>query len=251
MRVLIVNPNTSVQMTEDIDRAAKAYAAKDTEVVTVCPQWGPRSIEGHFEETVAATATVEMIAAHRNAYDGFVIACYGDPGLAAAREVTTVPVIGIAEASMLTACTVAHRFSIVTVLPRIVPMLQDLVRTNGFDVRCASIRATPLSVLEVEGDPNRAVDEIAEQSRHAIDHDGAETICLGCAGMGPLDKQLQERLGVPVIDGVAAALKMLELLATYGITTSKLAAYKQPEPKELVGCSDALRAVTGADCEEP
>lgn len=244
MRVLVVNPNTSTEMTDDIDRAANTYAAASTHIVTTSPAWGPRSIEGHFEDALAATATVETIAANRDDYDGFVIACYGDPGLAAAREITTAPVVGIAEASMLTACTVAHQFSIVTVLQRIVPMLRDLVRTNGLETRCASVRATPLSVLDIDNAPDQALDEIAEQGKRAIDQDDAEAICLGCAGMGPLDKKLQQRLNVPVIDGVATAVKMIELTSAYGITTSKVAAYKHPEPKELPGCTDAVRAVS-------
>lgn len=234
-------------MTEDIDRAAKTYARRDSEIVTVCPAWGPRSIEGHFEEAMAAMATVETVAQNRDHYDGFVVACYGDPGLAAAREITSVPVIGIAEASMLTACTVGHRFSIVTVLPRIVPLLHDLVRTNGLEARLASIRATPLSVLEIERDPARAEREILAESRRAIEEDGAEAICLGCAGMGPLDKTLQGHLDVPVIDGVATGVKMVELINDYGIATSKIATYKHPEPKELVGCSDTLQALTTRD----
>lgn len=243
MKILVVNPNTSPEMTDDIGRAARKYARQGTEVVTVCPSWGPRSIEGHFEEALAATATVETIAASRDDYDGFVVACYGDPGLAAAREVTRVPVVGIAEASMLLACTVAHRFSVVTVLPRIVPLLHDLVRANGLEPRLASVRATPLSVLEIEADPGRAEKEIVAAGRRAITDDGAEAICLGCAGMGPLDKAVQRALGVPVIDGVAAAVKMLESLGDYGVTTSKVAAFRDPEPKELVNCSAALQRV--------
>jgi allantoin racemase len=246
MRILVINPNTSPEMTEDIGRAATRYARSDTEVVTVCPPWGPRSIEGHMEEVLAAHATVEVIADNRDAYDGFVIACFGDPGLYAAREVTSVPVVGIAEAAMLTACTVAHRFSVVTVLPRILPLLHDLVRANGLESRCASIRSTSLSVLEIEADPERAAKEILAESWKAIKEDEAEAICLGCAGMGPLDKKIQGALGVPVIDGVATGVKMLESLHDYGITTSKVAAFKDPEPKELVECSAALRAVASA-----
>lgn len=244
MRILVVNPNTSVEMTADIDRAAKRYARADTEIATVSPPWGPRSIEGHLEEQIAALATVEVIAENRNRYDGFVIACYGDPGLFAAREATSVPVVGIAEASMLTACTVAHRFSIVTVLPRILPLLHDLVRANGLEDRLASIRSTSLSVLEIEEDPGRAEKEILAESRLAVEQDHAEAICLGCAGMGPLDKSLQQALGAPVIDGVATAVKMVESLNDYGITTSKVAAFMDPQPKELLDCSPVLTDLT-------
>ena len=234
MRILVINPNTSEEMTSDIGEAARRYARPGTEIETVCPEWGPRSIEGHYEDYVAAVAALEVVRERAADFDGVVIACYGDPGLAAAREISPVPVVGIAEASMLTACTVAHRFSIVTVLPRIKPLLEDMVRYHGLEARCASIRTTPLSVLDCERDPAAAGREIIKASRLAIAEDGAEAICLGCAGMGPLDKLVQAELGIPVLDGTACAVKLLEGIVDYGLSTSRVAAYRQPEPKEFV-----------------
>jgi allantoin racemase len=237
MRILVINPNTSEEMTRDIDREARQYARVDTEIETVCPSWGPRSIEGHYEEELAAVAMLEVIKDRAAEFDGVVIACYGDPGLAAAREISPVPVVGIAEASMLMACTVAHSFSIVTVLPRVKPLLEDTVRLHGLEARCASIRTTPLSVLDCERDPAAAGREIVKAARLAIEEDGAEAICLGCAGMGPLDKLVESEVGVPVLDGVACAVKLVEGLLDYGLATSRVAAYKEPEPKEIVGYS--------------
>ena len=234
MRILVINPNTSEEMTSDIGDAARRYARADTEVETVCPDWGPRSIEGHYEDYVAAVATLDVIRERADGFDGVVIACFGDPGLPAARELSPVPVVGIAEASMLTACMVAHRFSIVTVLPRVKPFLEDVVRYHGLESRCASIRTTPLSVLDCERDPAAAEREIVKASRAAIADDGAEAICLGCAGMGPLDKAVQGQIGVPVLDGTACAVKLLEGIVDYGLFTSRVAAYKEPEPKEFV-----------------
>jgi allantoin racemase len=235
VRILVINPNTSEEMTRDIGEAAQRYARPDTEVETVCPDWGPRSIEGHYEDYVAAAATLEVVRERAGEFDGVVIACFGDPGLPAAREVSPVPVVGIAEAAMLTACTVAHRFSIVTVLPRVKPFLDDVVRYHGLEARCASIRTTPLSVLDCERDPSAAEREIVRASREAIAEDGAEAICLGCAGMGPLDKAVQAELRVPVLDGTACAVKLVEGVVDYGLFTSRVAAYKEPEPKEFVG----------------
>jgi allantoin racemase len=234
MRILVINPNTSEEMTSDIGDAASRYARADTEIETVCPDWGPRSIEGHYEDYVAAVATLDVIRERAGGFDGVVIACFGDPGLPAARELSPVPVVGIAEAAMLTACMVAHRFSIVTVLPRVKPFLEDVVRYHGLESRCASIRTTPLSVLDCERDPSAAEREIVKASRAAIADDGAEAICLGCAGMGPLDKAVQGKIGVPVLDGTACAVKLLEGIVDYGLFTSRVAAYKEPEPKEFV-----------------
>lgn len=235
MRTLIINPNTTEAMTRDIEAEARRYARPDTEIEAISPAWGPASIEGHFEEELSAVASLEAIARRGSEFDGVVLACYGDPGLYAARELSPVPVVGIAEASMHMACLVAHRFSVVTVLPRIRPLLEDVVRRYGMADRCASVRSTSLAVLDIEKDPDAARREIAEEGRRAVEVDGAEAICLGCAGMGPLDKEVEADLGVPVIDGVAAAVKMLEGIADYGIATSRVAAFQEPGPKELKG----------------
>lgn len=240
MRILVINPNTTLEMTHDIGEAASRYARPGTEIETVSPEWGPRSIEGHYEDMVAAVAMLEVVRDRAADFDAVIIACYGDPGLAAAREISPVPVVGIAEASMLMACTVAHSFSIVTILPRVKPMLEDVVKLHGLDARCASIRTTPLSVLDCERDPSSAGREIIAAGRLAIEEDGAEAICLGCAGMGPLDKLVQAELGVPVLDGTACAVKLAESILDYGITTSRVAAYQTPGPKEYVNYREPI-----------
>jgi allantoin racemase len=246
MKILVINPNTTEAMTREIELQARRYAGPDSEVEAISPRWGPASIEGHLEDELAAVAMLEAVAERAGDYDGVIIACYGDPGLYAARELSPVPVVGIAEASMLMACMVAHRFSVVTVLPRIRPLIEDVVARYGLSARCASVRATALAVLDIERDPDAAEREITAQAREAIAQDGAEAICLGCAGMGPLDRRVQAALDVPVIDGVAAAVKLLEALRGYGLATSRVAAFRQPEPKELVGDSDVLRPFRAA-----
>ena len=246
MRILVVNPNTSVEMTASIDLVAQKYAGPNLEIVTVCPRYGPRSIEGHFEEQIAALATVETIAERLDDFDAFVIACYGDPAVDACREITEKPVIGIGEASMNLASLLGHKFSIVTVIPRAVPIMENLVRKVRLEGKCASVRATSLSVLEIEADPDRAVVEMVEQAKIAVRDDGAEVICLGCAGMGPLDERVEAAVGVPVIDGTASAVLLAQALLLYGKKTSKAAAYAAPPEKELVDCSPILRRLSGA-----
>jgi allantoin racemase len=234
MRILVINPNTTVSMTEAIGDACRKAAQSSTEIVAVSPRRGPRSIEGYVEDYVAAVASLETIVENRGRYDAFVIACYGDPGLYAARELAQEPVIGIAEASMHMACLVAHKFSIVSVIHRIKPMLEDMVKLEGFADRCASVRTTELAVLDIEKDFPKAQEMLIAESRRAMDEDGAEAICLGCAGMGPLDKGMQAALGIPVLDGCGCAVKMAEACFDYGIRTSKFKAFKDPEAKEYV-----------------
>jgi allantoin racemase len=247
MRILVINPNTTQAMTDEIGKVAKAAAAPGTEIECVSPEAGPRSIEGFTDEVLASYHTVDLVGRSNGSYDGYVIACYGDPALAACREMTNVPVVGIAEASFHMASLVAHKWSIVTVLPRVKPLLEELVARNGMEPKCASIRCTPLTVLEIEADIERTKRMMLDEARSAIEDDGAEAILLGCAGLGPIDKTMQEALGVPVLDGTACAVKLVEGLNQYGITTAKVAAYLPPEPKELVACPVSLADVYERD----
>jgi len=240
MKLLVINPNTTQAMTDSILEMARRNAHSNTTITALSPEYGPRSIEGHFEETIAALATVETVAIHRDQYDGFVIACFGDPGVAACREITDKPVIGIAAAAMHMACFLGHKFSIVTVMRRAQPFMEDLVRQNGLEAKCASIRYTDLSVLDLDADPRRAGRDLAEAAKQAVAQDGAEVICLGCAGMGLLDEQIRSVVGVPVVDGVVAGVKVAEALHSARLRTSKVAAYAWPESKELVRCSPTL-----------
>jgi allantoin racemase len=234
MRFMLLNPNTTDEMTRDMERQARQYARPGTEIEGITPPFGAASIEGHYEEEYAIMSFLQTIRERADEFDGVIIACYGDPGLYACREISPVPVVGIAEASMLMACTVAHKWSIVTVLPRVKPFMENMVRLHGLEHRCASIRPTPLTVLDCETDPARAVRELVKAAKTAIEEDGAEAILLGCGGMGPLDEQIGAQVDVPVIDGIVCAVKLLEGICDYGLKTSRAAAYKAPEPKEFV-----------------
>jgi allantoin racemase len=247
--LLVINPNTTQAMTDDIARSARAVAGPDTQITAISPKAGPRSIEGFTDEVLAAYHTVEAVAEARGKYDGIVIACYGDPAVAACREVADVPVVGIAEASFHMASLVAHRWSVVTVLPRALPLINETLHRAGLQHRCASVRSAPLTVLEIEADLDHAKRLITTEARKAIQEDYAEAILLGCAGMGPLDKVMQEELGVPVFDGTACAVKMLEGLLAYGVTTAKVNAYLRPEAKEVVGIPASLEPVYARERE--
>src|SRR2546425_12419679 len=156
MRFMLLNPNTTEEMTRDMERQARKHARPGTEVEGVTAKFGAVSIEGFYEEEYAIMSFLQTIRERASEFDGVILACYGDPGLYACREISPVPVVGIAEASMLMACTVAHKWSIVTVLPRVKPFMENMVRLHGLEHRCASIRPTPLTVLDCETDPARA-----------------------------------------------------------------------------------------------
>lgn len=236
-RILIVNPNTSGEFTAKIRAVAERYALPTTRLTVMNPSTGPRSIESVYDELLSAPGTLELVLSRIDDCDGVIVACYSDhPAVAALREATRVPVVGISEASMHVACLLGHSFSVVTTNDAWGPLLRDAVRRYGLAERCASVRTTGLPVLALETPDDRAVrDAILEQARRAIDEDGAEVICLGCAGMAGLDKELEQTLGVPVLDGVVCALKLLEGLLGYGLATSKRRAYATPLAKDLLG----------------
>lgn len=235
VRILVINPNATEAMTEEIGAAARRYARPGTSVEAVTAPFGPPSIESHAEEVLAAVAVIETVMARGAEFDGIVVACFDDPGLDAARELTTVPVVGIGEAAMLTALPLGHRFSVVAALDRSRPLMMDVVDRHGLGARCASVRTAGLGVLDIERDPAAAVDAIVAAAQRAIDEDGAEVICLGCAGMGMLDEQVRARLPVPVIDGTVAAVKLLEGLIDTGAATSRQAAYVAPDTRTFAG----------------
>jgi allantoin racemase len=236
MRILFVNPNTSREFTTKIETIARQYALPTTEVVATNPASGPRSIESVYDELLSSAGTLEVLLSELEHFDAFVIACYSDhPAIYAAREITDKPVLGIAEATMYVACMLGYKFSVVTTNDEWGPLLWDAVRHYGLAERCASVRTTGLPVLALEASDEQSTHALIQETAHqAVTQDGAEVICLGCAGMSGLDKELEKTLGVPVLDGVVCALKLLEGIVGYGVHTSKRRAYARPRRKGLV-----------------
>lgn len=237
MKIQLINPNTSSVMTEKMAVAARQIASANTEVLAVHSVTGPMSIETANDEALALPGMLAQIrSGEALGVDAHVIACFGDPGLRAAREIASVPVIGIAEAAMQMACLVAASFSVVTTLARTVPSTQRLLIDYGMSHRCRKVRATGIAVLELEAQSGDLLrQKISDECRQALRDDGAGAIVLGCAGMTDLCAALTRELGVPVIDGVTAAIKLAEALHGLGLRTSKLGEYATPGPKQYVG----------------
>lgn len=241
MRIKVINPNTNLDMTENIGLVADEFTAEDTEIVAVSPERGPTSIESYYDDYLAVPGLVEEIIKDSHEFDAFVNACWGDPGLDACREVTDKPVVGIAEGSMYVANMLGASFSVATIIPRAEDFITEAVRKAGLEDKCASVRCTELTVAETEETRDAAKDALLEASRLAVEEDGAEAICLGCAGMGGLDGPLEAELPVPVIDSVAAGSVLAEGLVQLGKTTSKVMTYRDPEPKEIKGYGEIFQ----------
>jgi len=232
MKLLIVNPNTSTAMTESIAAAARDAAGPGTEITAVQPRFGPASIEGHYDEAFAAAGVAEMVRLSGGpGIDAIVIACFGDPGLDAAREASEAPVLGIAEAAFHAASFLATGFSVVTTLTRTCVIAERLVQRYGFERSCRGIHGTDIPVLALEAGGEELLARIEATARAALARDRSEAIVLGCAGMASLCRELQQRLGVPVIDGVAVAVKFAEGLVALGLKTAKTGDYAPPRAK--------------------
>jgi allantoin racemase len=241
MRINVVNPNTTATMTAKIAAAARAAKAPGTEIIAVQPDEGPPSIEGYLDEALSVPGLLaEIVRGERAGVAGHVIACFDDTGLDAARVIARAPVVGIGEAACHLASLVAGRFSIVTTLSRSIPALEHNLVRYGLASRCARVRASDVPVLELEEPHSDARRRIAAEVEAAIREERAEAIVLGCAGMADLAEDLSAEYGLPVIEGVAAAVKLVEALAALGVVTSKVGAYAASPVKAYKGPFQAL-----------
>ena len=235
MRILVVNVNTTESMTESIGQQARKVAAAGAEIVPLTPRFGAESVEGNFESYLAAVAVMDRVLSYDGAYDAVIQAGYGEHGREGLQELLDVPVVDITEAAASTAMFLGHRYSVVTTLDRAVPLIEDRLTVAGLTGRCASVRASGMSVLELESDPGRAVQAIVNAAEAAVTQDHAEVICLGCGGMAELEEKVRDRTGVPVVDGVTAAVTIAESLVRLGLSTSKVRTYARPRAKRVIG----------------
>lgn len=233
MRLLVVNVNTTTSMTEAIGDAARAVAAPGTEIEALTPFFGPESVEGNLESHLSAVAVCDRVARYEGPYDAVILAGYGEHGREALQEMCDVPVVDITEAAAQTAMLLGHSYAVVTTLDRTVPLITDRLMIAGLLQRCAAVRAADVPVLELESNPDAAVDAIVEEARHAVEQQRAEVICLGCGGMAGLAERITRELGVPVVDGVAAAVTLAESLVRLDLTTSKVRTYARALPKTI------------------
>jgi allantoin racemase len=236
MRIKVINPNTTQSMTDTIAAAARAAAAPGTDIVAVSPVMGPASIETHYDEAMCLPGMLDEVRkGEASGCDGYVIACFGDPGLMAAREVAKGPVVGIAEAALHVTSLIGTGFSIVSTLERTRPMIEHLLDAYGVRSRCRSVRLTDIAVLDLEKPESNARAVVLEECRKAVTEDRAESVVLGCAGMADFTAFVTRAIGAPAIDGVAAAVKLVETLVTLGFGTSKARYLAHPLDKAYAG----------------
>jgi allantoin racemase len=246
MKILVLNPNTSVTMTEEIAAAARAVAAPGTEIVAHAPSFGAVAIDSAAESYLSAVGVMDVVARLLSAgtfdFDAVILAGFGEHGKDALQEMLSVPVFDIAECAAHVAHLVGRRYSVVTTLARSIAPIEDRLALAGLDAHCASVRACGWGTAEVDADPDAAVAAIVAEAAKAITEDGADVICLGCAGMAGVTGAISAKLGVPAIDGVAAAVALAQSVVGLGLSTSKAGVYAPgpPNPRTHWPLSTAL-----------
>ena len=221
MKLLIINPNSDKQMSLAILSSATQFADGDFDVDCLSTPGAPLFIDTYQDAATALPGMVELFNRHEADYDAFIVACHCDPNLDLMKELTIKPMVGIGEASMKIATMLGHRFSVISTDSRSVPNKEALIRSYHLQDLLASVKF-PVAALENRSDEEKYL--LTAQA--AIEEDMAEVVVLGCAGMTGLDKRLEQKLGVPVLDGVVCALIVAAGLVKYQVATSKIRRYR-------------------------
>jgi allantoin racemase len=220
MKILIINPNSDVNITEAIQKTAENFAQGAFEAVCKPTPGAPLFIETYKDAIKAAPGMAKLVRENEGTFDAFIDACHSDPNLDAIKEMTRKPVVGIGEASMKIASMLGHRFSVISDNIHSIPNKEFLVSKYFLKDKLASVRA-PQDKMSGLSDEEKYL----QTAKLAIDEDMAEVIVLGCAAMTGLDKTLQKKLGVPVLDGIVCALIIASGFVKYGVSTSKIRRY--------------------------
>jgi len=244
MKIRVIVPVTTKEFVAATGPQYAAAARPDAEISVVGLDRGPASLESDYEDALAVPDILAKVrAAEAEGTDAVIIDCMADPGLAPARELASIPIVGSAQAAMHLAAILAQRFSVMTVLERDIPLIDRLARLYGLESRLASARPVNIPVLELDRDRERLMEALVEQSARAVAEDGAHILFFGCTGMRGLAQRVERALAergypVPVIDPGMAALKLAEGLVDMGLSHSKHT-YPPPPPKEVVGYPQA------------
>jgi allantoin racemase len=246
MRLLVVNSNTSDIVTEKVAAVAQGAASTGTQIVAVTGQFGARVIGTRAENAIAEHSTIALVAEHAAGCAAVLIAVSYDTGLRAARELLEVPVVGMTEAGLLTACMLGGRIGVVTFGRRVLPLYQELVAGYGLAGRIAGWRALESTAAYRRG-PHPELDrEIVAAANELVARDFAEVVILTGAVMAGVPARLQPEVPVPMVDCIVCGVRQAELLARLGLPKPRAGSYAPPAGRELVEVGAAIRRAFGA-----
>ena len=229
---LVINPNTSDHMTAEIEATAKRVFLPSWDCMVFCAPAGPESLESWSDYHLASVAMLPLLEKHLDV-DGIVLACFGDPGLYLLKESCSVPVVGIAEASMSLAVLLGARFGILAGMRRAVELMDSMVRTYGMEARYAGTVSLEMRVLDFDKDRSATLNVLERASRQ-LREKGAEVLLLGCAGLTSFVQDLQAKVEMPVIDPVEAGCRMLQTLCATRLNTSHIGLYSKPASQNML-----------------
>lgn len=233
-RLGLLNPNTDLRYTTAMRGVALAALPDGCEVSAASPERGPCSIESEVDSVVAAAEVVALMRALPD-QDAYLIACFGDPGLEAARELTESPVVGIGEAAYQAAMMVGKRFAVITTLSRGIPAIEDALDRQGVGSRCVGVVPLGIAVAEQGAGYPATTEAIIEAGHRAVAERAADALVLACGSMADVADVVSEAVGVPVCEGVSFGSMLAFSLWSCGLRTSKAGAYGWPEPIDYVG----------------
>jgi Asp/Glu/hydantoin racemase len=242
VKILLLNPNTTADVTDLLHAAGRKAASPGTELVVATATRGVPYIATRAEAQIGGAIALEMLAEAGSSVDGAIIAAFGDPGLFGARELFDFPVVGLAEAAMLTACMLGRRFSIVTFARALAPWYQECVTMHGLDVRCAGIRTLDgafRSISDVQAEKEELLVTLANR---AVEQDDADVVILSGAPLAGLADKVRDRIPVPVVDPVAAAVRQVETLVALKPRKAVAGTFRRPDPKPTIGLAEPLAA---------
>jgi Asp/Glu/hydantoin racemase len=258
MKLLVINPNISEDVTALIESEARRSASPGTSLVVRTAGHGVEYIETRFESLIAAGAVAEIIAEHTSGagatdadpdggpIDGVVVAAFGDPGMPALKELADVPVIGITEAALCAAALQGQRFSIIAISDRIRPWYRDCVEHFGLGGRLASIRSINESLNGIGSVQQDFKETLLALSRQAVAEDGADVVILAGAPLAGLARELRGQIPVPVVDGISAGIRMAEAIVELQSGLHRAGAFAPPPVKARKGLSGNLDAALTA-----
>ena len=239
MRILYIRPVADSSHAMDISEVLQEAARSDTTVdVVSLSKDRPRHLEYHAYEAIAVADIVKHVRAAANKYDGIVLGGFYDMGLLAAREISGDTIVTApCESATAMARSLGQRFSILVGRAKWIPRMTDTVHHYGHARALCSMRAIDMTVTAIRNDSDKTLEKLTEQGHLAVEDDGAEVIILGCTAKHGLYKTLENRIGVPVIDSMVAALKYAEFLAEcktrFGWRPSRVGGSEPPPEQEI------------------
>jgi allantoin racemase len=240
MNILLVNPNITSSITDLMAEEARRVAAADTEISIATARFGTLYVENRAEAAIAGHAVLDALAEHGDGCDAAIVAAFGDPGLAGAKEFMDIPVVGIAEAALLTAWMLGRRFSIVCMTARLRTWYTECVAEHGLEGRLGAVRALDVPIADISQARDELAQPLVELCQRTVREDEAEVVILGGGPIAGLAHRIADQVPVPLLDGVSCAVPLAEMLVNLGVQSPLQGSFARPRSKPATGLSQAL-----------